>query len=77
VPLRAILLDAESYVPPNDRVATAHRHCIAALRLAVAANEYLALALERNDQTLLTQWHITLHTESTQWQTWANEVAQL
>jgi hypothetical protein len=77
VPLREILLDAESYVPPNDRVATVHRHCISALRLAVAANENLGLGLELNNQTLLTQGKIALQAEHAEWQTWLNEVSQL
>ncbi|MGH3719996.1 MAG: M48 family metallopeptidase [Pseudonocardiaceae bacterium] len=77
MPLRALLADAESYVPPDDRVMTVHQRCVAALRLAVAANEDIALAWELNNQVLRTRGQVSLHRESTRWQTWASEVAQL
>lgn len=77
VPLRGILVDAKSYVPPEDRVATVHQHCIAALRLAAAANENLALGFELNNRFLLTQGEIGFQTEHTEWHTWPNEVSQL
>jgi hypothetical protein len=77
VPLRALLTDAELYVPPDDRVAKVHQHCVAALRLAVAANEDLALAWQLNNQVLRTRGQASLHTELTQWQTWASEVSRL
>jgi hypothetical protein len=77
VPLRRILVDAESYVPPDDRVATVHQHCIAALRLAATANENLAHGFELNNRFLLTQGEIGLQTEHAEWHTWLNEVSQL
>jgi hypothetical protein len=77
IPRREIILDAESYVPPNDRGATVHRRCVAALRLAVAANENIARTFELNNQILLTQGQRTLRSESVEWRTWMNEVSQL
>lgn len=77
VPLRAILTDAESYVPPDGRVANVHQRCVAALRLAVAANESFVLAFELNNPPLVTRGQAALHRESEEWDTWVNEVVRL
>lgn len=77
VPLREILTDAESYVPPNGRVANVHQRCVTALRLAVAANATFVLAFELNNPALVTQGQETLQRESEEWDTWVNEVVRL
>lgn len=76
-PLRQVLAHAESYVPPNDRVATVHQHCVRALRLAVAANENLALGYELNNQIILIQGLTMLDTEFKEWQTWRDAASHL
>lgn len=77
MPLRAILADAESYQPPDDRVAKVHQRCVAALRLALAANEDFALAWELNNPVLLTSGRGSLHAEFMQWQIWSSQVSRL
>jgi hypothetical protein len=76
-PLRQILAHAESYTPPNDRVATVHQHCISAFRLAVAANENLALGYELNNQIIIKQGLTMLDAEFKEWQTWLDAVSHL
>lgn len=64
-------------MPPDSRVATVHQRCVAALRLAVAANATFVLAFELNNPTLVTQGQATLQRESEEWDTWVNEVVRL
>lgn len=77
VPLRALLATAESYRPPDNRVAEVHQHCITALQQGVAGNEDVTLALERNDRSLPIQGQTALQNENQEWTIWVKKLGQL